>query len=84
MKRRKPLLNTRSLSCVLVAAACLHFSASSYSESISSEEAYAIGVEAYLYFYPFVAMDITRKQLTNTEHAEGIHAPMNTFANIPA
>jgi hypothetical protein len=29
-------------------------------------------------------MDITRKQLTNVERAEGIHAPMNTFANIPA
>src|SRR5215475_15789138 len=29
-------------------------------------------------------MDITRKQLTNVERAEGINAPMNTFANIPA
>ena len=29
-------------------------------------------------------MDITRKQLTNVERAEGISAPMNTFANIPA
>ena len=29
-------------------------------------------------------MDITRKQLTNVERAEGLNAPMNTFANIPA
>ena len=29
-------------------------------------------------------MDITRKQLTNVERVEGISAPMNTFANIPA
>ena len=56
----------------------------SHAESISPEEAHAIGVEAYLFFYPFVTMDITRKQLTNVERAEGISAPMNTFANIPA
>ena len=56
----------------------------SHAESVSPEEAHAIGVEAYLYFYSLVTMDITRKQLTNVEHAEGIQAPMNTFANIPA
>ncbi|MGE5213985.1 MAG: DUF1254 domain-containing protein, partial [Nitrospirota bacterium] len=50
----------------------------------AADEAHAIGVNAYLYFYPLVTMDITRKQLTNVEHAEGINAPMNSFANIPA
>ncbi len=59
-------------------------SLTSHAESVSSEEAHAIGVEAYLYFYPLVTMDITRKQLTNVERAQGISAPMNTFANIPA
>src|SRR5262245_9568462 len=49
-----------------------------------ADEAHAICVDAYLYFYPLVTMDITRKQLTNTEHAEGLQAPMNSFANIPA
>jgi hypothetical protein len=29
-------------------------------------------------------MDVTRKQLTNVVKPEGINAPMNTFANIPA
>ena len=29
-------------------------------------------------------LHITRKQLTNVEHTEGMNAPMNTFANIPA
>jgi hypothetical protein len=51
---------------------------------ITAEEVHAIGVDAYLYFYPLVTMDITRKQLTNVEHTEGINAPMNSFANIPA
>src|SRR5215470_15299120 len=51
---------------------------------VTADEAHTIGVDAYLYFYPLVTMDITREQLTNTEHAEGLQAPMNSFANIPA
>jgi hypothetical protein len=47
-------------------------------------DATAIGVEAYLYFYPLVTMELTRRQLTNVVKAEGINAPMNAFANIPA
>jgi hypothetical protein len=52
------------------------------SERISEDEAHAIGVQAYLYLYSLVTMDLTRKQLTNVERPEGIHAPMNAFANI--
>ena len=84
MKPTRPPFLTRTLTCVLIAAGLLHASLTSHAESISPEEAHAIGVEAYLYFYPLVTMDITRKQLTNVERAEGISAPMNTFANIPA
>ena len=35
--------------------------------SITEEEAHAIGVDAYLYFYPLVTMDLTRLQFTNIE-----------------
>ena len=45
-------------------------------------EASAIAVDAYLYFYPLVTMDLTRKQLINTEPGKGIGGPMNTFDNI--
>jgi hypothetical protein len=51
-------------------------------ERISEQEAHTIGVQAYLYLYPLVTMDLTRKQLTNVEHMDGLHAPMNNFANI--
>jgi hypothetical protein len=34
-------------------------------EAITEDEAQTLGVDAYLYFYPLVTMDITRKQLTN-------------------
>ena len=53
-------------------------------EPISEQEAHSIGVAAYLYFYPLVTMDVTRKQLTNVAKPEGIHTPMNSFASLPA
>ena len=52
--------------------------------AISEADAQAIAAEAYLYFYPLVSMDVTRKQLINTEPSKGLGGPMNTFDNIPA
>ena len=53
--------------------------------TITAEEAHAIGVDAYLYFYSLVTMDVTRKQLTNQEPTPGgIGGPMNRFANVGA
>ena len=53
-------------------------------EAISEQDAHAIGVAAYTYLYSLVTMDLTRRQLTNVAKAEGISAPMNAFANVPA
>ncbi len=54
-------------------------------EPISVEEAHAIGVEAYLYFYPLVTMDLTRRQLTNGgAPASPVHGPTNEFHSLPA
>jgi len=53
--------------------------------AITEDEAHSIGVNAYLYFYPLVTMDITRKQLSNQEPGPGsLGGPMNRFANIDA
>ena len=53
--------------------------------AITEEEAHSIGVNAYLYFYSPVTMDLTRKQLTNQEPSPGgIGGPMNRFANVGA
>jgi hypothetical protein len=52
---------------------------------ITEEEAHAIGVDAYVYLYSLVTMDVTRKQLTNVEPGKGtLGGPMNAFANAPA
>src|ERR1700680_1966322 len=52
--------------------------------SITEQEAQSIAVDAYIYFYPLVTMDVTRKQLTNVEPGKGMGGPMNTFFNVPA
>jgi hypothetical protein len=54
-------------------------------EPIAPEAAHAIGVDAYLYFYPLVTMDITRKQSVNFEPGKELaKGPMNMFVNVPA
>ncbi len=50
-------------------------------EATKSHEAEAIATEAYIYLYPLVLMDTTRKQMTNVEAPDGLSAPMNTFAH---
>jgi hypothetical protein len=53
-------------------------------EPITEQEARAIGVDAYLYFYPLLSMDITRRQFTNVEPGKVFgKGPMNMFVNVP-
>ena len=51
--------------------------------SITEQEAHAIAIDAYLYFYPLVIMDVTRKQSTNIEPGKEVgKGPMNMFTNV--
>jgi hypothetical protein len=52
---------------------------------ISEQEAHAIGVDAYIYLYPLLSMDITRKQFTNIAPGKEFgKGPMNMFVSVPA
>jgi hypothetical protein len=52
---------------------------------IAEQEAHAIGVDAYLYLYPLVTMDITRKVVTNAQVDEIVgFGPANMFNSFPA
>ena len=51
--------------------------------AVTEQEAQSIARDAYIYFYPLVTMDVTRKQLTNVEPGKGIGAPMNSLFNVP-
>ena len=54
---------------------------------ITAQEAKAIGVEAYLYFYPLLTMDVTRRQVTNLPSGKmpglGPHNMFHSFAEYP-
>jgi hypothetical protein len=51
--------------------------------AISEREARAIAVDAYLYLYPLVTMDVTRKQSTNIESGKQVgKGAMNTFTSV--
>jgi hypothetical protein len=53
--------------------------------AITEAEAHAIAVDAYIYFYPLLSMDISRKTFTNVEPGKEFgKGPMNVFTNIPA
>lgn len=54
-------------------------------EKLTAEQTQAIAVEAYVYFYPLITMDVTRKQLTNVAALgeKPFHGPMNAFVNVP-
>lgn len=45
----------------------------------SAKEASEIGIDAYVYGYPLVTMEITRRVMTNTAEPKGTHAPMGRF-----
>ena len=50
------------------------------SAALSKQEANEIGINAYLYFYPLVTMDVTRRQMTNMASGKKPgYGPSNTF-----
>lgn len=55
----------------------------SAAEPISREDAHAMGVNAYVYLYPLVTMDVSRRQFTNIEPGKEIgRGPMNMLVNV--
>ncbi|MGB8519359.1 MAG: DUF1254 domain-containing protein [Candidatus Tumulicola sp.] len=58
--------------------------ASAQAAQVPAQDAHDVAVNAYLYFYPLITMDLTRLQSTNVAAGKEIgKGPMNTFANIP-
>ncbi len=53
-------------------------------QALTSKEAFDIAVEAYIFGYPLVTMDMTRRCMTNVRQPEGVRAPQGQFARIRA
>jgi hypothetical protein len=54
--------------------------AASTKQTLPWREAFDIATEAYLFGYPLVTMDATRRVMTNVREPAGMHAPMGQFA----
>lgn len=48
---------------------------------LSKAEAEAIGTEIYIYGYPLVTMDTTKRVMTNVVKPDGMKAPVGQFMN---
>jgi hypothetical protein len=54
-------------------------------EPMTAQEARDIAVDAYIYFYPLILMELTRRQSTNIEAGKEMgKGPMNGFSHVPA
>ncbi len=80
--RRIPLA---FLACLVMGSIMYPLFCAAQSVKTTPDEAYQIGMEAYVYFYPLVTMDVTRRQLTNIEAGKMVaRGPMNTFSHLRA
>src|SRR6266403_3487992 len=77
-------MNKRTTALILSLLVCPALSPVAQAQSaVNEEDARSIALDAYIYFYPLVTMDVTRKQLTNVEPGKGLGAPMNSLFNVP-
>src|SRR5271165_2633338 len=72
---------------LLVVALALGFTAllpcaPTYADDQAEKEAAEIGIEAYVYGYPLVTMEMTRRVMTNVAEPQGTHAPMGEFVRM--
>ena len=49
---------------------------------LKAREAFDIATDAYVFGYPLVKMDLTRRVMTNVRFPEGMNAPLGQFARI--
>jgi hypothetical protein len=79
MNLEKPLILVLTLMVALLPSA---IPASAAARRLSEQAALTVGTEAYIYGYPLVTMEMTRRVMTNVAEPKGSHAPMYQFANL--
>jgi len=80
----KLLMTGLALSLWVGASALAQSSANGSPPALTEDQARAIAVDAYVYLYPLILMDLTRKQSTNIDQRDFGKGPMNTFVSVPA
>jgi hypothetical protein len=51
---------------------------------LTADQAAKLGIEAYIYGYPLVTMEFTRRVMTNVPMTQGTRGPMGSFTNARA
>lgn len=71
----------RTFACGIALFPSLRFTAASAQNSVATAEARAIAEDAYIYGYPLVTLEMTRRVTTNIAAPAGLRAPMGQFAH---
>ncbi|MFO0788955.1 MAG: DUF1254 domain-containing protein [Pirellulales bacterium] len=66
----------------LAAVASPLLSATAAQTKLSPSEAKQLAIEAYIYGYPLVTMEMTRRVITNAAKVEGTHGPMGQLIRL--
>jgi len=82
----KPIKRTLFVLCISFSVAigfiACNRNTAANSDKAGLEEALSIATEAYIYGYPLVTMDMTRKQMTNVAVPDAGHAPMGQLVKM--
>jgi hypothetical protein len=80
---RKALVVALWIAVLLTMAACSSSNNTSTSNNApGTEQAVADAVDVYVYGYPLVTMDMTRRQFTNVATPDAAHAPMGQMLKL--
>ncbi len=86
MKKRGKTYSSRggfkTFTAGLLAVAVLVIISVRPAAAVTPEEATVIGVEAFIYGYPLVTMEMTRRVMTNVSKPEGTRAPMGQLIRM--
>ncbi len=77
-------LVVRALAALAISGMAGSTASAQLAQPVSEQEAYEIARDAYVYAYPMVIMEITRRVATNVAQPEGMRGPMNQIANARA
>lgn len=64
-------------------AAALSVTAPFAASALTPDEARTIAMDTYVYGYSLITTDVTRVQMSNVAKADGLHAPLGQFINVP-
>ena len=82
MKQIYTLMKTAVLGTLVLLAACTPQKDAEPAKDDSALDVGAIAIESYIYGYPMVTMEMTRRVMTNVVQPEGTRAPMGQFVRM--